>query len=215
MSSALAFHPALALIAGAFILPFLRGRARNAAVLAIPLVALWLLWQLPTGPVWQVQWLGYQLEPIAVDRLSRLFATIFTLMAFGGGLFALGQSSRIELPAAFVYAGSAVGVTLAGDLITVFVFWELMAVGSTLVIWSAGTRASYAASLRYLMIHLLGGAVLFTGVAGHLVATGSADFVAMRPDSVAHWLILLGFLVNAGAPPLSAWLPDAYPEASP
>jgi len=214
MSSALASHPGLALIVGALVLPFLRGKARQAAVLVIPVVALWLLWQLPMGTVWQAEWLGYQLEPIQVDRLSRLFATIFTLMAFGGGLFALGQSSRIELPAAFVYAGSAVGVTLAGDLITVFVFWELMAVGSTLVIWSAGTRASYAASLRYLMIHLLGGAVLFTGVAGHLVATGSADFVAMRPDSVAHWMILLGFLVNAGAPPLSAWLPDAYPEAS-
>jgi multicomponent Na+:H+ antiporter subunit D len=36
----------------------------------------------------------------------------------------------------------------------------------------------------------------------------------MAPDSVAHWLILAGFLVNAGAVPLSAWLPDAYPEAS-
>jgi len=36
----------------------------------------------------------------------------------------------------------------------------------------------------------------------------------MQPDSVAHGLILLGFLINAGAPPLSAWLPDAYPEAS-
>jgi multicomponent Na+:H+ antiporter subunit D len=36
----------------------------------------------------------------------------------------------------------------------------------------------------------------------------------MQPDSVAHWLILIGFLINAGAPPLSAWLPDAYPEAS-
>ncbi|MEO7854682.1 MAG: proton-conducting transporter membrane subunit, partial [Rubrivivax sp.] len=36
----------------------------------------------------------------------------------------------------------------------------------------------------------------------------------MAPDTLAHWLILIGFLVNAGAPPLSAWLPDAYPEAS-
>jgi multicomponent Na+:H+ antiporter subunit D len=214
MSSALIVHPGLALIVGAFVLPFLRGRARNAAVLGIPLIALWLLWQLPMGAAWQVQWLGYELEPIAVDRLSRLFATIFTLMAFGGGLFALGQSSRVELPAAFVYAGSAVGVALAGDLVTVFVFWELMAVGSTLVIWSAGTRASFAASMRYLMIHLLGGVILFAGIAGHMATTGSADFGPMRPDSVSHWLILIGFLVNAGAPPLSAWLPDAYPEAS-
>ena len=102
---------------------------------------------------------------------------------------------------------------LAGDLVTVFVFWELMAIGSTLVVWSAGD-AAYRASMRYLMVHLLGGVLLMAGIAGHVAATGSVAFEAMRPDSVAHWLILAGFLVNVGAPPLSAWLPDAYPEAS-
>jgi multicomponent Na+:H+ antiporter subunit D len=96
----------------------------------------------------------------------------------------------------------------------VFVFWELMAVGSTLVLWSSGSAESYRASLRYLMIHLLGGVILFAGVAGHIVQTGSVGFSRMALDSPAHWLILIGFLVNAGAPPLSAWLPDAYPEAS-
>jgi multicomponent Na+:H+ antiporter subunit D len=161
-----------------------------------------------------MQWLGYEISPLAVDKLSRLFATIFALLACGGGLFALGQQSRLEIPAAFVYAGSAIGVALAGDLITVFVFWELMAVGSTLVLWSAGTPAAWAASRRYVMIHLLGGVILFAGVTGHLIDTGDAAFARMAPDSIAHWLILAGFLINAGAPPLSAWLPDAYPEAS-
>ncbi|MGH8709347.1 MAG: proton-conducting transporter membrane subunit, partial [Burkholderiales bacterium] len=47
-----------------------------------------------------------------------------------------------------------------------------------------------------------------------VAATGSTGFERMALDSPAHWLILAGFLVNAGAPPLSAWLPDAYPEAS-
>jgi multicomponent Na+:H+ antiporter subunit D len=64
------------------------------------------------------------------------------------------------------------------------------------------------------MIHLAGGVVLFAGITGHVVASGSVAFSRMAPDSVAHWLILAGFLVNAGAVPLSAWLPDAYPEAS-
>ena len=135
-------------------------------------------------------------------------------MAAGGGLFALGQKSRVEVPAAFVYAGSAIGVALAGDLVTLFVFWELMAIGSTLVLWSRGSAPAYRAARRYLMIHLLGGVVLFAGITGHVADTGSVAFGAMAPDSIAHWLILAGFLVNAGAPPLSAWLPDAYPEAS-
>jgi multicomponent Na+:H+ antiporter subunit D len=207
-------HPGLLLIAGALLLPWLRGAVRSAAILVLPLAALALLWALPEGYALNLRWLDYTLTPIVVDRLSQLFATIFLLMAFGGGLYALTQPSRMEIPAAYLYAGSAVGVTLAGDLITVFVFWELMAIGSTLVIWTAGTRPAYASSLRYLMIHLLGGVLLFAGIAGHLVQTGDAAFGRMTTDSIAHWLILAGFLINAGAPPLSAWLPDAYPEAS-
>ncbi len=213
-STAAIMHPGLVLIAGALLLPFLRGGVRSAAILLVPLAALALVWQLPDGTILHAQWLGYELEPLKVDRLSRLFATIFCMMAFGSGLFALGQASRLELPAAFVYAGSAVGVTLAGDLVTVFVFWELMAVGSTLVLWCAGTRTAYAASLRYAMIHLLGGVALFAGITGHLAATGTAAFGHIDVGSVSSWLILIGFLINAGAPPLSAWLPDAYPEAS-
>jgi multicomponent Na+:H+ antiporter subunit D len=209
-----ALHPALVLVAGGLMLPALQGRTRSAAILALPLLALGLLWALPEDARWRDELLGYAITPLAIDNLSRLFATIFAIMAFGGGLFALGQTSRVEVPAAYVYAGSAIGVALAGDLITLFVFWEVMAIGSTLVIWSAGTRASYAASLRYLMIHLLGGVVLFAGITGHIADTGTTEFVRMAPDSVAHWLILAGFLINAGAPPLSAWLPDAYPEAS-
>lgn len=210
----LAFHPALVLIAGALLLPWLRGGLRNVAVVALPLLALALVWQLPDGPVWQLRFLDYTITPLQGDKLSRLFATIFALMAAGGGLFALGQTSRVELPAAFVYAGSAIGVALAGDLATVFVFWELMAVASTLVLWSQGQAASYRAARRYLMIHLLGGMLLFAGITGHVVQTGDLAFTRMALDSPAHWLILAGFLINAGAPPLSAWLPDAYPEAS-
>jgi multicomponent Na+:H+ antiporter subunit D len=210
----LVIHPALVLIFGALLLPWLRGTLRSAAIVGLPLVVLGLVWQVPDGPAWQARFLDYTITPLQGDKLSRLFATIFALMAAGGGLFALGQKSRVEVPAAFVYAGSAIGVTLAGDLVTVFAFWELMAVGSTLVLWSQGQSTSYRAARRYLMIHLLGGVVLFAGVTGHIVQTGDIAFTRMLLDSPAHWLILIGFLVNAGAPPLSAWLPDAYPEAS-
>jgi multicomponent Na+:H+ antiporter subunit D len=207
-------HPGLLLVAGGLLLFWLRGKARQVATLALPLLALALVWQVPDGPSWQLRFLDHTLSPLQGDKLSRLFATIFSLMAAAGGLFALGQKSRLEVPAAFVYAGSAIGVTLAGDLITVFLFWELMAVGSTLVLWSQGSTASYAAARRYLMIHLLGGVVLFAGITGHVAETGSVAFTRMALDSPAHALILIGLLVNAGAPPLSAWLPDAYPEAS-
>jgi multicomponent Na+:H+ antiporter subunit D len=207
-------HPALILVLGALVLPWLPRSASQAAVIGLPLAALWAVWQVPDGAVWQLHFLDYTLTPLAGDKLTRLFATIFSLMAAVGGLFSLKQESRLEAPAAMFYAGSAIGVVFAGDLITVFIFWELMAIGSTLVIWSAGNRTAYSASMRYMAIHLLGGVLLMAGIAGHVAATGSVAFVAMAPESWAQWLILAGVLINAGAPPLSAWLPDAYPEAS-
>ncbi|MBI2294080.1 MAG: Na(+)/H(+) antiporter subunit D [Betaproteobacteria bacterium] len=212
--SSLALHPGLILMAGAILLLRLRGVARSAVALAVPVAALYLVWLVPDGAVASVRFLEFELTPLAGDKLSRLFATIFSIMAFGGALFALNQKHPLELTAALFYAGAAIGVTLAGDLITVFVFWELMAIGSTLVIWSAGTGPAYRASLRYLMIHMLGGMLLLAGITGHVAETGSIAFQRFAADTPAHWLILAGFLLNAGAPPLSAWLPDAYPEAS-
>ena len=212
--SDIVLHPGLLLIVGGLLLAAVQGLPRRVLTIVVPLATLALVWQVPDGAAWQARFIGHDITPLQGDKLSRLFATIFALMAAGGGLFALDQKSRVEVPAAFVYAGSAIGVVLAGDLITLFVFWEAMAVGSTLVLWSAAEPAAWRAARRYLMIHLLGGMLLFAGIVGHVGATGSVAFERMAPDSVAHWLILIGFLVNAGAPPLSAWLPDAYPEAS-
>ncbi|MCX7962260.1 MAG: Na(+)/H(+) antiporter subunit D [Burkholderiales bacterium] len=209
-----AIHPGLLVIAAGLALPFLRGGPRAAVALAAPLAAAALVLFVPEGSHWQAEYLGLPIAPYAVDRLSRLFALVFAVMAFGGALFALNNASRLEMPAAFVYAGSAIGATFAGDLLTLFAFWELMAIGSTLVVWSAGTPAAWAASRRYLAVHLFGGVLLLAGIAGHVGATGSTLFVRFALDSTAHWLILAAFLVNAGAPPLSAWVADTYPEAS-
>lgn len=207
-------HPGLVLILGAALVAVSSGRLRAALALAAPLLALAFAFQVEEGVRWSAQFLGMDLAPFAVDRLSRLFAIIFSLMAFAGALFALNQPRRLELPAAFLYAGSAIGVALAGDLLTVFVFWEVMAIGSTLVLWSAATPSAYRASMRYLMVHLFGGMLLFIGVAGQVLETGSTAFTAMGLGTLPQLLILAAFLMNAAAWPVSAWLPDAYPEAS-
>ena len=210
----MALPPALIMILGAVVVAALGGRARQTVALAIPVLTLGAIWMVPDGPVLSVAFLDYTLIPLEGGRLSRLFATIFTIMAFTGTLFALRQPSRVELPAAMIYAGSAIGVTLAGDLVTVFIFWEIMAVASTFVIWASGTGSAYRASMRYVLMHLFGGMLFMVGLVGYVGETGSIAFVAMQPETLATWLILAGFLVNAGAPPFSAWLPDAYPEAS-
>jgi len=207
-------HPGLVLIAGGLLLAWLPRMMRATLAPILALAALVLAAQMPDGAFWQTGFLGNALTLVRSDRLARLFAIVFALMAFAGALYATNQRNRLEVPAALVYAGGAIGAVFAGDLITLFVFWEAMALASTLVLWSAGTVAARHAGMRYVVIHLLGGVLLMCGIAGHVADTGSVAFEAMAADSAAHWLILAGFLVNAAAPPLSAWLPDAYPSAS-
>ncbi len=215
MMSELALSPGLILILGGLLIPFASARQRLGLLLGLPALTLGAVWWLPDGSLLTLPFLDYVLEPVRSTAEGRLFATVFSIMAFAGGLYAHRQASRTELSAAFVYAGSAIGVTFAGDLLTLFVFWEIMALGSTVVVWSAGGVSAYRAGLRYLLVHLLGGVVLMVGIVAQVVETGSLAFQAMQPDSLATQLILIGFLVNAGAPPLSAWIADAYPEASP
>ncbi|MDH5423776.1 MAG: Na(+)/H(+) antiporter subunit D [Gammaproteobacteria bacterium] len=207
--------PGLILVLCALLIPCTRGYLRSLLLLGLPIFVLFLIWQVPDGTSLTIAFLEYSLQPIHGSAVGRLFATVFAIMLFAGNLFALGQARTTELTAAAVYAGSAICITLAGDLLSVFVFWEIMAIASTAVLWSAGTAESYRASIRYLLVHLLGGVILMIGIAGHVNETGSLVFTAMQTDSLAHWMILVGFLINAAAPPLSAWLADAYPEASP
>jgi multicomponent Na+:H+ antiporter subunit D len=207
--------PALILLAGALLTLFTRGHLRTAVILAAPLATLWAIWQVPDGVVATYTFIDYQVEPVEGSALRRLFATIFAIMAFGGGLFAFRQARTGELAAAHAYAAGAIGVCFSGDLITMFVWWELMALFSTLVVWCGGTSASKAAGIRYAIMHLLGGIILKVGIDGIAVQTGSVDIRPMLATDFATWMVLIGVLLNAAAPPVSAWLADAYPEASP
>ncbi len=207
--------PALILLAAAVLIGPLRGHWRSALVLAAPLATLWAVWQVPDGVVATVGFLDYQIEPIEGSALRRLFATIFALMAFVGGLYAFRQARWYELAAAYAYAAGAIGVCFAGDLITLFLFWELMALFSTVVVWCGGTPAARAAGIRYAIMHLAGGVILKVGIEGVVVHTGSIDIQPMLATNFDTWMILIGILINAAAPPVSAWLADAYPESSP
>jgi multicomponent Na+:H+ antiporter subunit D len=207
--------PALILLAGALLIGPTRGRVRTAVVLLTPLLTLAAVWQVPDGVVLTLDFLQYPIEPIEGSPVRRLFATIFALMAFAGGLFAYRQARWYELAAAYAYAAGAVGVSFSGDLISLFLFWELMALFSTVVVWCGGTPGARAAGIRYAIMHLLGGVILKVGIEGVMIHTGSIDVRPMLADNFDHWMILMGILINAAAPPLSAWLSDAYPESSP
>lgn len=215
VNNSFGFPPGLLLVLGAFLIPFLKGNLRPVLLIGLPALALILVWSLPDGNSLSIPFLDYTLNPVHSSGEGRLFATIFSIMAMVGGLYAYKQASTLELTAAFIYAGSAIGVTFAGDLITLFIFWEIMALGSTAVVWAAGTESAYRASMRYLLVHLLGGVILMAGITAHVISTGDITFTSMKPDTIGKSLILVGFLMNAGAPPFSAWIADTYPEASP
>ncbi len=211
----MSFPPALVMILGAAIVAVAPRRIWQAVALIAPLVTLLVIWQIPDGVQLTTRFLGFDIELVEGGAARRLFATVFAIMAFAGALFGFLQAKRWEMAAAMAYASGAIGVSFAGDLIVLFVFWEIMALFSTLVVWSGGTEAARRAGLRYAILHLLGGILLQAGIVGTILQTGSPDIRPIVVEGLAGWLMLVGVLVNAAAPPFSHWLPDAYPESTP
>ena len=209
------FSPAFVLLIAAVLICLVKGHARTAVILIAPVITLWAIWQIPDGVQSTVKFLSYNIEPVEGSPLRRLFATIFAIMVFVGGLYSFRIARWYELAAAFAYAAGAIGVCFAGDLITLFLYWEMMAIFSTIVVWCGGTPGARAAGIRYAIMHLLGGVVLKVGIEGVVVGTGSIQIQAMLATDFSTWMILIGILINAAAPPVSAWLADAYPESTP
>ena len=209
-------HPGLVLILGAWVLPLLRGRIKRAAMLLLPAAALVLCLASTPGTHGVVRVLGQELVLGRVDATSLVFACVFSLMACIGMVFALRVEDDSRHITALTYAGSALGVTFAGDLLTLYVFWEVMAIASTLLVWQSREPSAVAAGFRYLLVHVVGGLALLAGIVLHWSRTGSLAFEDMGAFSGgAAWsLILVAFLLNAAVPPLGAWLPDAYAEAT-
>lgn len=208
--------PAVILIVGALGVPFLKGKVKSAYLLLLPAVALMDLASMPEGKYWMVPFLDYHLIFGRVDKLSLIFGYIFALITLIGMIFALHVRDDVQHVAAFVYAGSALGVTFAGDLLTLYIFWEIMALSSVFLVWAGKTEESLRAGWRYLLVHIVGGLFLLAGIIMYVAETGSPEFayIGLAGYGAGSYLILIGFAVNAGLFPLHAWLPDAYPEAT-
>jgi multicomponent Na+:H+ antiporter subunit D len=209
-------HPGLLLIIGAWLVPLLKGRARQAAMIALPAAALVDCMLIQPGTHGAVPFLGQQLVFGRVDRLSLLFSYVFSIIALLGMIYSLHVDDDAQHVAALTYAGAALGVTFAGDFLTLFLFWEVMALSAALIVWLRRARAATAAGFRYLLVHVFGGLCLLGGIVLHWSHTGTLAFgdLSREAGSAAFALILIAFLLNAAVPPLGAWLPDAYPEAT-
>jgi formate hydrogenlyase subunit 3/multisubunit Na+/H+ antiporter MnhD subunit len=224
-----AIPPFLVFLIGAPLVLALKGRARQVGLIALGGIALVDVLLLPGGAFagtaaagvmqWDIPFAGYTLVLLRVDSLSYLLGVIFAIITFLAILYAAAVATpRLHL-FALLYAGASLGVVFAGDWITLLIFWETMAITSTILIWQEGGEA-ISAGYRYFLYHGLGGTLLAGGIALLFLGGGSPIVgpLAMIPvASYQLWasvLIVLGMGVNMAFIPLHTWLPDAYPRAN-
>lgn len=207
--------PAIIFILAAILIPFLKGKTKSIYMLLIPVAVFYVLINIPHGNIWTYEFWGYNLILGRIDKLSMIFGYIFTIMAFLGILFALKVKDDLQHVAGIVYVGSTLGVVMAGDFLSLYFFWEVMAVSSTFLIIASRTRASREAGFRYILMHLIGGLILLAGIVLYIQKTGTISFDYIGLTGIESYLIFIGIALNAAAIPLHAWLPDAYSQGTP
>jgi multicomponent Na+:H+ antiporter subunit D len=206
-----AFLPFFIAAAIALILPM---RWRYILAL-VPLInGLWLFLSLDASPI-NINLHIFTLELVKVDRLSLLFAYLFHIACFICLIYAMHLKDRLQFVAGLAYAGSAIGAVFAGDFLSLFIFWELLALTSAFLVFARRTKSAQLAGIRYLIIQILSGVALLIAAIMHYQSTGSMSITHIGIESYASYLFLFAFGVKAAFPFLHTWLTDAYPEATP
>ena len=211
----LSLPPFFIFVAGAALIFLLPQRWQGWSSFIITIVALLNFLSISQGVYWEVAILDYKLTLGRVDTLGYLFCLLFHIAAVIAALFAVHVRDPIQNISALLYAGGAVGATLAGDLISLFIFWEIMAVASSFLIWARRSPQSNAAGLRYLIVQVLSGVLLLSGTIVFYWETGSTSFNSIGLNSFGGKLIFLAFGIKCAFPLLHGWLVDSYPQSTP
>ena len=206
--------PALPLFLGALLAAVTRHKLRAVVMIAAPVIGAIGLLFMTSGATTHAELMGYTLTPVRVDRLSLLFGFLFHLAAFIGVIYALHVKDPLQDVAALAYAGSAVGAVFAGDLLTLFIYWELLAVTSAMLIFARRTEQSLSAGIRYLLNQVGSGALLLAGALVYASYGNGLAFGHIGLDAPGGWLIFLAFGIKSAFPLLHNWLTDGYPEAT-
>ncbi|HOX56229.1 MAG TPA: Na(+)/H(+) antiporter subunit D [Candidatus Paceibacterota bacterium] len=216
-------HPSLILILGSLLLLGVPARLKKAYLLLVPILVFARILALPHVPqgeqllLGKVQFLDWTLVFGRVDALSHVFGYIMSLMCILSTLYGVHVKDDWQHIASWFYVAGSIGCIYAGDFVTLFLFWEVMAFSSVFLIWFRRRRESLGAGYRYLLVHVAGGVALLAGIVLHCNAPGnnwSFTLLDVQHPTAAMYLIMAGFILNAAVPPLHAWLPDAYGEAT-
>ncbi len=164
------------------------------------------------------------------DLLGLLFATVATVLWGVTLVYAIGYTEHAEDRARFfgffaLCIATANGVALSDDLLTFFLFYEILSLATYPLVVHSGTDEALAAGRKYLFYALGGGAALLVGVvwlyaiAGPVAFTpgGALDAVSGRVGELRaiFGLLVLGMGVKAALVPLHGWLPGAMVAPAP
>lgn len=192
------------------------GHVRSALMIATPLLGGLHLWLgIPADTLLSVSLLEFELTLIRADRLSLVFGYIFHIAAFVLVIYTLHLKDTMQHVAGLVYVGSAMGAVFAGDLMTLFIFWELLVISSVFLIFASRTARSSRAAMRCLVFQMTSGVLLLVGMLIHYRHTGSLAFDFIGITNTGGWLILLAFGIKCAFPLLHNWVTDAYPQSTP
>ncbi|MFP6873279.1 MAG: Na(+)/H(+) antiporter subunit D [Verrucomicrobiales bacterium] len=213
-------HPVIIIFAGALLVGVLRGRLKNIVSVLTPVLGLANLlaissgMEVPGDDTWRLSVMDLDLVVARFDKLSLVFAYLFHIAAIITSIYSLHVRDNMQRVTGLLYAGSAIGAVLAGDLITLFVFWELLAVTSVFQIWARRTEKASGSGVRYLLLHVSSGLLLLLGAAILYRETDSLAFGEIGLEGPGGWLIFLALGIKCGFPLLHTWLTDSYPEAT-
>jgi len=206
--------PFLIFYGAAIMVALLPHRLGQVILLATPLTGGLVLLGMTADADLQWSIMNLVLEPLRVDRLSLLFGYLFHIAAFLGIVFSLHLRDRLQAITSLLYAGSALGAVFAGDLLTLFFFWEMLALTSAFLIFARKTERARRAGIRYLIIQVISGVLLLAGALMLYRQNNSLAFNHIGLETFGGSLIFLAFGIKCAFPLLHNWLTDAYPEAT-
>lgn len=206
--------PGVIMILGALLVPLLINPARQFWMLALILLSGMQAWGLEPGVHLTASFLGLDLTLVRANAFTKPFALIFHIAAALNVIYAMYKPCRVTDASGLAYAGAAIAALFAGDFLTLFVYWELTAITSVLLILRGESARRLGAAMRYLLMQVASGVLLLGGAALLWQSGKSLLIESLDATTWAGGLILLAFGIKAAFPFLNGWLQDAYPEAS-
>ena len=207
------FPPGLIMIIGALLIPFLPHIIRQIYMMVLILVSAYAL-TLGFGIHSKIEIMDIQFIIFQSDALTLPFAIIFHIAAILNVIYGAHEKDWNQHVAIMSYSGAAIAAVHAGDLLTLFVWWEATAFTSVFLILASKTQRSYKSAFRYILIQVGSGMFLLAGAILLMSETGNAEFKNFDINSLYGQLIFIAFGIKAAFPLLNGWLQDSYPEAS-